>query len=75
MDQEGETEGMRTMETCSMAPMCKGMAERPRFGFPLVIPGLLLVLGGVLIGKAAHLMTARREVRWDSFSQPLLADS
>jgi len=25
------------------------MAEKPRFGFLMVIPGLLLVLGGVLI--------------------------
>jgi hypothetical protein len=57
-----------------MAWMCKGMLEKPRFGFLLVIPGLLLVLGGVLIGKAAHLMTVRREVRWICFSQPLLAD-
>ena len=63
MDQETKTEGMGNTEICPMASMCKGMAERPRFGFPLMIPGLLLVLGGVLIGKAAHLMTARREVR------------
>lgn len=37
------------MEMCPMASMCKGMAEKPRFGFLLVIPGLLVVLGGVLI--------------------------
>lgn len=49
MDQETKTEGMGTMEMCPMASMCKGMAEKPRFGFVLMIPGLLLVLGGVLI--------------------------
>jgi hypothetical protein len=37
------------MEMCPMASMCKGMAEKPGFGFLLLIPGLLLVLGGVLI--------------------------
>ena len=49
MDQETKTEGMGNTEICPMASMCKGMAEKPRFGFLLVIPGLLLVLGGVLI--------------------------
>ncbi|HSF04410.1 MAG TPA: hypothetical protein VLG10_01335 [Methylomirabilota bacterium] len=40
---------MGAMEMCPMASMCRGMAEKPRFGFLLLIPGLLLVLGGVLI--------------------------
>lgn len=47
MDQETKTEGMGTMEMCPTASMCKGMAENPRFGFLLMIPGLLLVLGDV----------------------------
>lgn len=37
------------MEMCPMASMCKGMADRPGVGVLLLIPGLLLVLGGVLI--------------------------
>jgi hypothetical protein len=49
MDQERKTQGMGTMEMCPMASMCKGMAEKPGFGFLLLIPGLLLVLGGVWI--------------------------
>lgn len=49
MDQERKTQGRGTMEMCPMASMCKGMAEKPGVGFLLLIPGLLLVLGGVLI--------------------------
>ncbi len=37
------------MELCPMATMCKGMIEKPMSGFFLLIPGALLVLGGVLI--------------------------
>ena len=48
MDQEANTEETGAMEMCPMASMCKGMAKNPRFGFLLVIPGLLLVLLGVL---------------------------
>lgn len=49
MSQERKTQGMGAMEMCPMATMCKGMAQRPRSGLLLSIPGLLLVLGGVLI--------------------------
>ena len=40
---------MEAMEMCPMGSMCKGMMEKPGSGFLLMIPGLLLVLGGVLI--------------------------
>lgn len=40
---------MSDMEMCPMASMCKGMAKKPGAGFLLMIPGLLLVLVGVLI--------------------------
>lgn len=49
MDQETKTEGKGNTEICPMASMCKGMAEKPRFGFLLMIPGFLFVLGGMLI--------------------------
>ena len=37
------------MELCPMASMCKGMAEKPGVAPLLMIPGFLLVVGGVLI--------------------------
>lgn len=49
MNQGRKGQGMAAMEMCPMASMCRGMAEKPRLGFLLLIPGLLLVLGGVLI--------------------------
>lgn len=49
MDQERKMQGRGTMDMCPMAPMCKAMAERPGFSFLLLIPGLLLILGGALI--------------------------
>ena len=49
MDQERKAEGMGNMEMCPMASVCKGMLEKPRIGLVLMIPGFLLVLGGVLI--------------------------
>lgn len=49
MDQEKETQGGRAMAMCPMASMCKEMAGKPGLGFLLLIPGLLLILGGVLI--------------------------
>lgn len=49
MDQERKAEGMGNMELCPMASMCKGMAEKPGMGVLLMIPGFLLVVGGVLI--------------------------
>lgn len=49
MDEGRKTQGMGAMEMCPMASVCSGMAAKPKFGFLLLIPGLLLVLGGVLI--------------------------
>lgn len=49
MDQEWRKQWMGTAQMCPMATMCKGMTERPGFGILMVIPGLLLVAGGVLV--------------------------
>lgn len=40
---------MSNTNMCPMASMCKGFAEKPGTGFLLMIPGLFLVLVGVLI--------------------------
>ena len=37
------------MPTCPMASMCKGMTGKRGFGLMLMLPGLLLVLAGILI--------------------------
>jgi len=46
-------EGMATqagpMSMCPMASICKGMAAKPPSRFLLMIPGLVLILVGVLI--------------------------
>ena len=49
MNQGRKEPGMAAMEMCPMASMCRALAGKPRLGFLLLIPGLLLVLGGVLI--------------------------
>jgi hypothetical protein len=36
------------MEMCPMAEMCKGMAKKPPSLLLLMIPGFVLILGGVL---------------------------
>jgi hypothetical protein len=47
--ENGTTQGTDATEMCPMGSMCKGMMEKPGSGFLLMIPGILLVLGGVLI--------------------------
>ena len=37
------------MEMCPMASMCKGMMSKPWSGYLLMIPGVVLILLGVLI--------------------------
>lgn len=37
------------LPTCPMAEVCKGMIEMPFSGFTLIIPGLLLIVLGVLV--------------------------
>lgn len=37
------------MTMCPMAEMCKGMMERPRSGFLLMLPGAVLIILGVVI--------------------------
>jgi uncharacterized membrane protein HdeD (DUF308 family) len=37
------------MNACPMASMCKGMTGRPGFGLMLLLPGVLLVLAGIVI--------------------------
>ena len=39
----------KTMAQCPMASMCKGMAEKPHSRLVLLLPGLLLILVGVII--------------------------
>jgi hypothetical protein len=49
MANDKNTPGMGVMEMCPMATMCQGMAGKGGLGCRLMIPGFLLVLGGVLI--------------------------
>ena len=49
MAEEKTPQGMDANQMCPMGAMCKGMMGKPGSGFLLLIPGLLLVLGGVLI--------------------------
>ena len=37
------------MTQCPMASMCKGMVEKPHSRFILILPGILLILVGVII--------------------------
>ena len=38
-----------SMAQCPMASMCKGLAEKPHFHLILILPGLVLILVGVMI--------------------------
>jgi hypothetical protein len=49
MSNANKIQSMGNMEMCPMASMCKGMATKPLSGSLLMIPGILLVLIGVLI--------------------------
>ena len=40
---------MSNMDMCPMASMCKGMAKNPGSGYMLMVPGLLLIVVGILI--------------------------
>ena len=37
------------MNMCPMAETCKGMMEKPRFGFMLTVPGIVFVILGVAV--------------------------
>ena len=37
------------MPMCPMAQTCKGMMEKPFFGFKIVIPGIFLIVLGVMV--------------------------
>lgn len=37
------------MPMCPMAETCKGMMEKPRSGFMLLVPGLVLIILGVAV--------------------------
>ena len=37
------------MTMCPMAETCKGMMEKPRFGFMFMVPGIVLILLGVAV--------------------------
>lgn len=41
--------GQAEKEMCPMATMCKGMMGKPRAGYLLMVPGAVLILGGILI--------------------------
>lgn len=49
MDEHAEVRSNRPMEMCPMASMCRGMAGKPWSGTMLMLPGILLVLVGILI--------------------------
>ena len=40
---------MSNMDMCPMASMCKGMSKKPGSGYMLMVPGLLLIMIGILI--------------------------
>jgi type III secretory pathway component EscV len=44
-----EAQIKETMAQCPMASMCKGMAGKPHSRLVLMLPGLVLILVGVLI--------------------------
>ena len=37
------------MAMCPMAETCKGMMEKPRFGFMFIVPGIVFVILGVAV--------------------------
>ena len=37
------------MPMCPMAEMCKGMMNRPMSSFALIVPGVLLILLGIVV--------------------------
>jgi len=43
------TQFKEPMEMCPMASMCKGMAEKSHSRILMLLPGLLLILAGVII--------------------------
>jgi uncharacterized membrane protein HdeD (DUF308 family) len=46
---EAVMEQMNPMPMCPMAETCKGMMEKPRSGFMLLMPGLVLIILGVAV--------------------------
>jgi len=44
-----DAQSKESMAQCPMASMCKGMAEKPHFRLILILPGLVLILVGVMI--------------------------
>lgn len=49
MTEGSAAQGMHDSEMCPMASMCMRRGTKPWSGFLLMMPGLLLVLGGVVI--------------------------
>jgi uncharacterized membrane protein HdeD (DUF308 family) len=37
------------MAMCPMAETCKGMMEKPRFGFMFMVPGIIFIILGVAV--------------------------
>jgi type III secretory pathway component EscV len=44
-----KAQSREAMAQCPMASMCKGMAEKPHSRLLLILPGLVLILVGVVI--------------------------
>jgi uncharacterized membrane protein HdeD (DUF308 family) len=49
MDKQVNVNPQGPMAMCPMASMCRGMAGKPWAGAMLMLPGILLVLVGILI--------------------------
>ena len=49
MSNSGSIPTKGSMEMCPMASMCKGMAKNPASRFLMMVPGIVLILIGILI--------------------------
>jgi len=46
---EADMVDVTPMAMCPMAETCKGMMEKPRFGFMFIVPGIVFVILGVVV--------------------------
>jgi len=49
MDNNGNSQDTKSNAMCPMATMCKGMATKRGAGWMMMLPGLILILVGILI--------------------------
>lgn len=45
------------MTMCPMAETCKGMMEKPRFGFMFTLPGIVFILLGIAVLVEPKILT------------------